>query len=84
MTIAEHNEAWFEAMRANKNKMQDQEVQVGPMRDFIYRITQDDARSPMSEAEIEEIARCALRGGYKFDIKSFTESFGRWKLGLDI
>lgn len=63
---------------------QKQEDQVGSVRDFIYRITQDDASSPISESEIEHIARCALRGGYKFDVGAFASAYGRFVLDLRI
>ena len=59
---------------------QEQEQHACRLRDFIYRITKDDAKSPVSEAEVEEIARCALRGGYKFNTSAFAEAFGRWML----
>lgn len=59
-------------------------VTVGGVRDFIYRITQDDANSPISKSEIEDIARCAINGGYRLDVDSFTAAYGRFKLGMDI
>lgn len=55
----------------------------GDLRTFIYRITQDDAKSPVAEAEIEEIARCALRGGYKLNVDAFAAAFGRFQLRLE-
>ena len=58
------------------------EENVGGVRDFIYRITQEDASSPIAEAEIEEIARCALAGGYKFNVEAFMTAFGRFKLNM--
>lgn len=60
------------------------EKRVASLRAFIYRITRDDARSPVSEAEIEEIARCALAGGYKNDVQMFAATFGRWVLDLPV
>jgi len=62
----------------------DVRMNVGSIRDFIYRITKEDASSPMSEMEIEEIARCAVKGGYKLDVDAFAAAYGRFVLNMPI
>lgn len=58
--------------------------EVGSVRDFIYSITKASAKSPMAEAEVEEIARCALNGGYKFNVDKFVAAFGRFLLNMPV
>ncbi len=52
------------------------ELNVPNMREFIYLAAK--LHSPVGEAEIEEIARCALRGGYKLDPMAFLEAQVNW------
>ena len=82
--VEEYDKRQLDKMTYQKEEHPDVEMNVGGIRDFIYRITQEDAGSPISECEIEEIARCAVRGGYKLDVDAFTSAYGRFVLGLPI
>lgn len=54
----------------------------GKLRAFIWN-TVNKIESPGVEMEVEEICRCALRGGYKLDLEKFFAAHGAFVCGYD-
>ncbi len=53
------------------------ERDVCALRDFVLRLV--SGQSPVAEAELEEVARAALRGGYRLDIPAFEKAERDWR-----
>lgn len=65
------------------DELQCEHKHFSDLKSYLYATTNKVA-SPVVEAELEEIVRCAFAGGYRFDIEKIAMAHGAFTIGYSI